>query len=286
MDIGFVGLGQMGAAMAGQLVAAGHAVAVWNRDPRKGDALVAAGATLQDSPAAAAAAGIVVSMLADDAALEAVAFGANGILSAGPGILHISSSTVSVALTDRLAAAHREAGQAFVAAPVLGRPDVAAAGQLSILAAGSDADLARAQPAFDAVGQRVIRIGDEPGMAVAAKLASNFSIASVIETVTEAYAIAGARGVTPQAMYDLFVETGFGNRMFGNYGRMIADAAFEPAGFPLRLGRKDVGLGLAAAGDDAELPFARLLAARMDAIIAADGGKRDWSALGQPPVSN
>ncbi len=285
MDIGFVGLGQMGAAMAGQLAAAGHAVKVWNRDRRKADALVAAGATLQDSPAAAATAGIVVSMLADDAALEAVTFGANGILSAGPGILHISSSTVSVALTDRLAAAHREAGQAFVAAPVLGRPDVAAAGQLSILAAGSDADLARAQPVFDAVGQRVIRVGDEPGMAVAAKLASNFSIASVIETVTEAYAIAGARGVTPQAMYELFVETGFGNRMFGNYGRMIADAAFEPAGFPLRLGRKDVGLGLAAAGDEAELPFARLLAERMDRIIAADGGKRDWSALGQPPAS-
>ena len=285
MDIGFVGLGQMGAAMAGQLVAAGHAVKVWNRDPRKADALVAAGATLQDAPAAAAAAGIVVSMLADDAALEAVAFGANGILSVGPGILHISSSTVSVALTDRLAAAHREAGQAFVAAPVLGRPDVAAAGQLSILAAGSDVDLARSQPVFDAIGQRVIRIGNEPGMAVAAKLASNFSIASVIETVTEAYAIAGARGVTPQAMYDLFVETGFGNRMFGNAGRMIADAAFEPAGFPLRLGRKDVGLGLAAAGDEVELPFARLLAERMDRIIAADGGKRDWSALGQPPAS-
>lgn len=285
MDIGFVGLGQMGGAMAGQLVAAGHAVKVWNRDPRKAEVLIAAGATQAGSAADAAKAEIVVSMLADDAALEAVAFGADGILSAGPGILHISSSTVSVALTDRLAAAHREAGQAFVAAPVLGRPDVAAAGQLSILAAGSDADLARSQPVFDAVGQRVIRVGDEPGMAVAAKLASNFSIASVIETVTEAYAIAGARGVTPQAMYDLFTETGFGNRMFGNYGRMIADAAFEPAGFPLRLGRKDVGLGLAAAGDDAELPFARLLAERMDRIIAADGGRRDWSALGQPPAS-
>lgn len=281
MDIGFVGLGQMGSGMAAQLVRAGHRVQVWNRDAAKAAPLTAAGATLAASPAAAAAAGIVVTMLANDDALDAVVGGPAGILSAGAGVLHVSCSTVSVALTDRLDAAHRQAGQALVSAPVLGRPDVAAAGQLSILAGGSDADIARAQPVFDAIGQRVIRIGREPGMAVAAKLASNTSIAAVIETVTEAFAIAGSRGVEPQAMLDLFVQTDFGNRMFANYGKMVIAQAFEPAGFPLRLGRKDVGLGLAAAGEGAELPLARMIAARMDAIIARGGGNRDWSALGQ-----
>ncbi len=282
MDIGFVGLGQMGSGMAAQLLKAGHRVHVWNRDAAKAAPLTAAGATLAASPAAAASAGIVVSMLANDDALDAVVNGAGGILLAAPGTLHISCSTVGVALTDRLDAAHRDAGQHMVAAPVLGRPDVAAAGQLSILAAGADADLARAQQVFEAIGQRVIRIGGEPGMAVAAKLASNMSIAAVIETVTEAFAIAGSRGVEAQAMLDVFVQTDFGNRMFGNYGKMVIAQAFEPAGFPMRLGRKDVGLGLAAAGADAALPLARMIAARMDAIIANGGGDRDWSALGQP----
>ena len=281
MDIGFVGLGQMGSGMAAQLVKSGHRVQVWNRDVAKTAPLTAAGATLAASPAAAASPGIVVSMLANDDALDAVVSGPDGILSAGADVLHISCSTVSVALTDRLDASHRAAGQRLVAAPVLGRPDVAAAGQLSILAAGSDADLARAQPVFDAIGQRVVHIGSEPGMALAAKLASNMSIAAVIETVTEAFRVAGSRGIEPQAMLDLFVQTDFGSRMFGNYGKIVIAQAFEPAGFPMRLGRKDVGLALAAAGEDAKLPLARLIAARMDAIIESGGGDRDWSALGQ-----
>jgi 3-hydroxyisobutyrate dehydrogenase-like beta-hydroxyacid dehydrogenase len=223
----------------------------------------------------------VLSMLANDQAVEAVAFGPNGILSGGKGVLHVSCSTVSVALTDRLAAAHAGAGQHFVSAQVLGRPDVAAAGQLAIIAAGPDADLARCQPLFEAIGQKVLRMGAEPGMAAAAKLAANVSIAAVIELVTEAFAIAGARGVDAHAMLDLLNETNFGSRMIGIYGGMIADRRFEPAGFPMRLGRKDVGLGLEAAGD-VDLPIARLIAERMERIIARDGGDRDWSALGQP----
>lgn len=281
MDVGFVGLGQMGAAMAGRLVDGGHTVAVWNRDPAKAAALAARGARVAASPAAAASSGIVVTMLADDAALAAVTGGDDGILAAGEGVLHLSCSTVSVGLTDRLAALHRDAGQSLVSAPVLGRPDVAAAGQLSVIAAGAEADLARCAPLFAAIGQRVVAMGAEPGMAAAAKLAANAAIAAVIETLTEALAVAGARGVAAPAMVELFVATDFGSRMFGNYGRMIAAQAFEPAGFPMRLGRKDIGLGLDAAGD-AELPLLRLLAARIDAIIAAGGGERDWSALGQP----
>lgn len=285
MKLGFIGLGQMGAGMAGRLATAGHELVVWNRDRAKAEAFVVEGAgtrgTIAASPAAAAGAGVVFTMLANDDAVEAVTFGDGGILSAGSGVLHVACSTVSVALTERLAAAHREAGQRFLSAQVLGRPDVAAAGQLSIIAAGADADLDACAPLFETIGGMTLRMGSAPAMAAATKLAANFSIAAIIETVSEALRIAGAHGVEPAKMVDFLIETNFGSRMIGVYGPMIAEARFEPAGFPIKLGRKDVGLALAAAGD-ADVPVARLLAERMDGIIAADGGVRDWSALGQP----
>ncbi len=284
MDVGFVGLGNMGAGMAGRLVDAGHVVAVWNRNSAKAAPLVARGARQAASPADAARAGIVFTMLADNAALEAVTQGANGILSAGEGVLHISCSTVSVELTERLTETHRARGQRFVSAPVLGRPDVAAAGGLSVMAAGADEDVARCQPLFAAIGQKVLRMGAEPRMATATKLAANFSIAAVIETVSEAFRIAGEHGVEAERMAEFFVETNFGSRMMGVYAPIIAAQRFEPAGFPMRLGRKDIGLALDAAGN-ADVPVARLIAERMNRIIAVDGGERDWSALGQPPKS-
>jgi 3-hydroxyisobutyrate dehydrogenase-like beta-hydroxyacid dehydrogenase len=280
MDVGFVGLGQMGSGMAGRLIEAGHRVTVWNRDRAKAEPLQARGATVAADPAAAAHAGVVLTMVANDAALEAICFGDKGLLAAGPGILHISCSTVSVALTMRLAAAHEAAGQRFVSAQVLGRPDVAAAGKLSVIAAGPLDDLDAAQPCFDAIGARTIRMGDRPAMAAAAKVAANFGIAAIIETISEQMRIAGAEGVSPARMAQLLIESEFGARIFASYAPMIAEQRFEPAGFPLRLGRKDVGLAIAAA-PDAPLPFAELLASRMDAIIDAGGGERDWSALGQ-----
>ena len=282
MELGFIGLGQMGAGMAARLIEAGHDVTVWNRDRAKAEPLASKGARVAESPAAAARAGVVFTMLANDAAVEAVAFGEAGIIAAGSDVLHVACSTVSVALTERLAAAHREAGQRFVSAQVLGRPDVAAAGQLSIIAAGADADLDVCAPLFDVIGGKTLRMGAEPAMAAATKLAANFSIAAIIETVSEALRIAGVHGVAASRMVDFLVETNFGSRMVGVYAPLIAAERFEPAGFPITLGRKDVGLALAAAGD-ADVPFAHLLAERMDAIIAADGGVRDWSALGQPP---
>jgi len=279
MNIGFIGLGQMGSGMARSLIAPGHKVTVWNRDAAKAGAI--AGATIAATPAEAARAGIVVSMLADDTAVEAVTLAADGIASAGSDILHISCSTVSVALTDRLDAAHRAAGQRFVSAQVLGRPDAAAAGRLVVFAAGNDADLDAARPVFAALGPKLLVIGAEPGMAAAAKLAANFGIAVIAEMVTEAMAIAGARGVTHDAMLDLFKETDFGSRIIDGYGAMIAAQRFEPVGFAMRLGRKDVAFGIEAA-PHAELPVARLLLARMDAIIADGGGDRDWASLGGP----
>jgi 3-hydroxyisobutyrate dehydrogenase-like beta-hydroxyacid dehydrogenase len=283
MDAGFVGLGQMGQGMAQRLLEAGHRLTVWNRDPAKADALVERGAARAETPAGAAKGGIVFTMLANDAALEAVTEGEGGILAAGEGVLHVSCSTVSVALTKRLTEAHRARGQRFVSAQVLGRPDAAAAGRLSIISAGADEDLARLRPLFEVIGAKVLRMGAEPSMAAASKLAANASIAAIIETLSEAYRIAGAEGVTPETMADFFRETDFGSRMMTVYGPLIAAGKFEPAGFPIVLGRKDVGLALDAAGEGADIPFARLLAARMDKIITADGGERDWAALAQPP---
>jgi 3-hydroxyisobutyrate dehydrogenase-like beta-hydroxyacid dehydrogenase len=280
MEVAFIGLGQMGAGMADRLIAAGHQVTVWNRDPAKAAPLAARGAHVAPTPQAAASVGLVFSMLANDEAVEAVTWGAQGVLAAGPDVLHISCSTVSVALTERLTAAHEAAGQRFASAQVLGRPDVAAAGQLSVIAAGAAADLARAQPLFDVIGARTITMGERPAMAAAAKAAANFGIAAIIQTISEQIRIAGAQGVAAERMVDLLVETGFGNRMVGVYGPMIAQERFEPAGFPLRLGRKDVGLAMAAA-QGADLPLAGLIAARMDDIIAQGGGERDWAALGQ-----
>jgi 3-hydroxyisobutyrate dehydrogenase-like beta-hydroxyacid dehydrogenase len=282
MDVGFIGLGQMGQGMAKRLVDAGHSVAVWNRDPRKTEALRSAGAIVAASPRDAAAKGIVLTMLANDAALEAVCLGEDGISEAGKGVLHISCSTVSVALTERLADRHAAAGQQFISAPVLGRPEAAAAGQLVILTAGDQDMLDRSGPLFTAIGQRVVPMGARPAMAAASKLAANFSLAAIIETVTEAFAIAAAGGVSRTALLELFSEVNFGSRMMGAYGKIIADGAFEPAAFPLTLGRKDVGLGLDAIGPDAEAPIAQLLAHRMDALIAHGLGDRDWASLGQP----
>ncbi len=279
MDVGLIGLGQMGSGMARSLLAAGHAVTVWNRDPAKAEAIT--GATVAASPADAARGGIVVSMLADDAAVEAVTFGADGILTAGADVLHVSCSTVSVGLTVRLEAAHRAGGQRFVSAQVLGRPDAAAAGKLVVFAAGSEADIDAARPVFAALGPKLLIMGGEPGMAAAAKLAANFGIAALTEMVTEAMAIVGARGVTRDAMLALFKETDFGSRIIGGYGAMIAAQKFEPVGFAMRLGRKDVAFGIDAA-PQAELPLARMLLARMDAIIADGGGDRDWASLGGP----
>jgi len=276
----FIGLGQMGSGMARNLVAAGHRVTVWNRDRAKAEPFAALGVGIADDVVVAARGGIVMTMLANDAAVEAVVFGEAGLLRAGPGLLHVSSSTVSVALTERLAGAHAAAGQRFVSAQVLGRPDVAAAGKLAVIAAGSTEDLGRVQPLFDAIGAVTHRIGERPAMAAAAKIALNAGIPAIMQMLTEQFRIVSAHGITAAAMAELLLATDYGNRLIGSYGPIIAEARFEPAGFPMRLGRKDLGLALAAVSG-AELPLTELLAERMDAIIATGGGEHDWSALGQ-----
>ncbi len=280
MKIGFIGLGNMGAAMAANLVKAGHDVAVHNRTAAKAQALVTLGAhAAGDIAEACRGRDAVVTMLADDRAVEDAAFGAHGIV-ASLSTLHISSSTISVALSERLTTAHTEAGQRYIAAPVFGRPDAAAAAKLVVAAAGPADDLETAKPIFDAIGQRTFVLGQKPSSANLVKLSGNFLIATVIESLGEAVALVEKGGVDRQVYIDLLTSTLFSAPVYKTYGNLIANKTFSPAGFAAPLGLKDVSLALAAAGDlQVPLPIASLLRDRFLALLANGGEKLDWSAI-------
>ncbi|MCW2513119.1 MAG: 3-hydroxyisobutyrate dehydrogenase [Mycobacterium sp.] len=282
MDIGFIGLGNMGAGMAANLVAAGHRVTAYNRSPGKVDALVARGAQPADTVAQACGGDAVVSMLADDGAVEAVTFGADGILAnLRQGAVHVSSSTISVALAERLVAAHAEAGQGFVTAPVFGRPEAAAAAKLFVVAAGDPVVTQSVSPIFDAIGQRTFVVSEDPTAASLIKLSGNFLIASVIESLGEAMALVGKAGVDKQQYLEILTSTLFGAPVYQTYGGLIARDEFEPAGFAATLGLKDVRLVLAA-GDELRvpLPLASLLRDRFLTLLATGGEHLDWAAVG------
>jgi 3-hydroxyisobutyrate dehydrogenase-like beta-hydroxyacid dehydrogenase len=283
MKLGFIGLGQMGIGMAGNLLKAGHEVTVFNRSPDKAAPLLAQGAVLAATPAAACGGDAVFTMLADDAALEAVSFGADGILGAlGKGAIHISCSTIGVACSARLAAAHEEAGQRFVAAPVFGRPDAAAAGKLFVIAAGAAAALAECAPLLDAIGQRTFIMGDSPPSANLVKLSGNFLIASVIESLGEAIALVAKGGIDPLAYLEMLTSTLFAAPVYKTYGALIAGGNFTPAGFAAPLGQKDIRLTLAAAEQlEVAMPVASLLRDRFLTLLATGGKDLDWSALGR-----
>ena len=279
MKIGFLGLGQMGIGMAANLIKAGHEVTVFNRTTESAKAL--AGARVAVTPADAAAGEAVITMLADDKALEAVALGEGGLLAAmGKGAIHISMSTVSVALSQKLTEAHVEAGQRFVSAPVFGRPDAAAAAKLFIVAAGAERDVEACKPLFDAMGQRLFVLGTEPKVANLVKLSGNFLIATVIESLGEAVALVGKAGVDRHQYVELLTSTLFAAPVYKTYGGLIADRRFKPAGFAAPLGQKDIRLALAAAEDlDVPLPIASLLRDRFLALLAQGDAELDWSAI-------
>jgi 3-hydroxyisobutyrate dehydrogenase-like beta-hydroxyacid dehydrogenase len=282
MKIGFVGLGNMGAAMAGNLVKAGHDVMVYNRTAAKAEPLVALGAHAAANIAdVCRGRDVVITMLADDHAVEDAAFGDRGIVaSLAEGTLHISSSTISVALSARLTAAHVKARQRYIAAPVFGRPDAAAAARLVVAAAGPADMLQLAQPLFDAIGQRTFVVGEKPSAANLVKLSGNFLIATVIESLGEAIALVAKGGVDRHAYVDLLTSTLFNAPVYKVYGNLIADGKFTPAGFAAPLGFKDVSLALAAATDlKVPLPIASLLRDRFLALLANGGEHLDWSAI-------
>lgn len=282
MRIGFIGLGNMGSGMAANLLAAGHDVLAYNRSPGRVSALAERGAVAAESVAAACDADVVVTMLADDAAVESVTFGDGGIVeSLPPGATHVSSSTISITLAERLAATHAESGRHFVSAPVFGRPEAAEAGKLFVVAAGDPAVVADLQPVFDAVGQRTFAVSADPKAANLVKLSGNFLIASMIESLGEAMALVGKAGVDKQDYLDLLTSTLFAAPAYKTYGGLLARDDFEPAGFAAHLGLKDVRLVLAA-GEQLEvpLPVASLLRDRLITLLAAGGRDLDWAALG------
>ncbi|OJZ75529.1 6-phosphogluconate dehydrogenase [Mycobacterium paraffinicum] len=282
MDIGFIGLGNMGHGMATNLLQAGHRVTVYNRSPEKAEALAQQGATAAGTVAEACdSAEVVFTMLADDRAVESVAFGEAGIVaSLAPGTTHVSSSTISVALSGRLAAAHADAGQRYAAAPVFGRPEAAAAAKLFLVAAGEPQVLQPLTPLFDAIGQRTFVVSEEPHTANLVKLSGNFLIASVIESLSEAVALVTKAGVDRQQYVDILTSTLFSAPAYHTYGGLIARRQFEPAGFAAQLGLKDIRLALAA-GEQLQvpLPLASLLRDRFLTLVATGGGHLDWSAL-------
>jgi 3-hydroxyisobutyrate dehydrogenase-like beta-hydroxyacid dehydrogenase len=286
MRIGFIGLGNMGAGMAANLLKAGHEVTAYNRSQDKVAALAEQGAKPARSVAETCDGDIVITMLANDDAVSAVAFGDDGVLaSLQPGTTHVSSSTISVALSERLTAAHAEAGQRFVAAPVFGRPEAAAAAKLFVVAAGADDAVLSLAPVFDAIGQRTFVVSDEPKAANLVKLSGNFLIASVIESLGEAMALVAKAGVDKNDYLEILTSTLFGAPIYKTYGSLIAREEFEPAGFAAELGAKDIRLVLAAAEYlQTPLPIASLLRDRFLTLLANGGGSLDWSAVGALPA--
>ena len=282
MKIGFIGLGNMGAGMAANLLTAGHEVTAYNRSQDKVAALAEQGANPAKTVAETCGGDIVFTMLANDDAVSAVTFGEDGILtSLRPGATHVSSSTISVALSERLAAAHAEAGQRFVAAPVFGRPEAAAAAKLFVVAAGAEDALQPLSPVFDAIGQRTFVVSDEPKAANLVKLSGNFLIASVIESLGEAMALVAKAGVDKNEYLEILTATLFGAPVYKTYGGLIAREEFEPAGFAAELGQKDIRLVLAAAETlQTPLPIASLLRDRFLTLLASGGAHLDWSAVG------
>ncbi len=282
MNIAFLGLGGMGGGMARNLIKHGHSVIAWNRSPEPAAALHADGARIAATPAeAASAAEIAITMLANDEAVESVTLAANGLAEGlTMGAVHVSMSTISVALSEHLATAHEERGQRFAAAPVVGRPDQAQAGKLFIAAAGAADVVERIRPALDAIGQRSFVIGEVPAQANLVKLTGNFLITCVIESLAEAFALTAKGGIETSKVHELLTETLFAAPVYRTYGEIILANRFSPAGFKMTLGQKDNRLvQLAAEKLEVPLPFAAIVRDRFLAALAHGDGELDWSAI-------
>jgi 3-hydroxyisobutyrate dehydrogenase-like beta-hydroxyacid dehydrogenase len=282
MKLGFIGLGRMGSAMAANLVRAGHEVTVFNRTPGKSSALVALGAQEAATLAGACRGEAVITMLADDEAAADIAVGSGGLVeNLSKGAIHLSMSTISVAMSDRLAQAHAQSGQRYVAAPVFGRPDMAAAAKLFIVAAGDPAAIDACRPVFDALGQKTSTIGGVPSAANLVKLTANFLQAAVIESLGEAIALIGKAGIDRRAYVDLLTSTIFTAPAYKIFGPLIADGTFGTAAFAAPLGYKDIRLALAEAETlRVPMPLASLLHDRFLRLFAQGGDNLDWSAIG------
>jgi 3-hydroxyisobutyrate dehydrogenase-like beta-hydroxyacid dehydrogenase len=282
MNIAFIGIGNMGSAMATNLLNAGHTLSVYNRTRSRADALKPLGARIAATPGEAAdGAEVAITMLANDHALESVVFGKGSILdSLPPNAIHISMSTISVALSRRLAAAHAERKQHYISAPVFGRPEAAAAAKLFIDAAGPAAQIERCRPLFDAMGQKTFIAGNDASGANLMKLAGNFLITVVIEGLAESFALVRKAGLDANMFHEILTSSLFNAPIYKTYGALINSQKFEPAGFKLPLGLKDNRLLLAAAEENAvAMPMASLIRDRFLAALGQGMGELDWSAI-------
>ncbi len=280
--IGFIGLGNMGLPMATNLLDSGYSLRVYNRSPEKAQPLLAKGAKIVHTPAEVVESrGLVITMLANDQALDDVVMGENGIISRlGADGIHLSMSTVSPATSKKLAEQHDRQGSHYLAAPVFGRPDAAAARKLWIALSGNAAAKERVKPVLDHLGQGVFDFGDAAESANVVKLTGNFLIISAIEAMAEAFTLAEKNGVDREQLAQLFGQTLFACPIYQNYGRMVAQQQYEPAGFKLSLGLKDVTLALQTARESQmPMPLASLLHDRLLAAVANGKGDLDWTGL-------
>jgi 3-hydroxyisobutyrate dehydrogenase-like beta-hydroxyacid dehydrogenase len=282
MKVGFIGLGNMGSVMARNLIKAGHTLTVYNQTRSRAAELQSLGATVARTPGdAASGAEALITMVADDRAVEDVIFGQGNVIGSLPaGAVHISMSTMGVALSRRLVAAHREKGQHYIAAPVFGRPEAAAAAKIFIAVAGPAEQIARCQSLFDAMGQKTFVVGDEAPAANLVKVTGNFLITTVIESLGEAFALIRKSGVDPNKFLELLTGSLFAAPVYRTYAGMIAADNFEPVGFRMPLGMKDNRLVLAAAEEvSVPMPMASLVRDRMLAAMAQGLGDSDWAAI-------
>ncbi len=286
MKVGFIGLGQMGAGMAASLIRAGHELTVYNRTREKARPLADLGAKVAGSVADACRAEAVFTMLADDRSVESVTLGGEGIeRHLAKGAVHISSSTISVQLAARLTEVHARAGQAFASVPVFGRPPAAAAGKLFVVAAGQTSVVERIKPLLEGLGPKVCVLSERPRDANLLKLSGNFLITAMIEALGEMLALVEKGGLDRRLCMEFLTSTLFDAPVYKNYGAMIVERRFSPAGFAAPLGQKDVRLVLGAAEDlSVPMPLANLVRDRFLRLIANGGEQLDWAAIGDLPA--
>jgi len=288
MQVGFIGLGNMGEPMARNLMRAGHRLTIYNRTRQRAEALGGEGARIADTPAdAAAEAEVLITMLADDRAVRSVLLGAgpdetSAIDALAPEAVHMSASTIGIECSKELEREHRARRQGYVATPVIGRAEAARDKALWVIAAGAPKDIERCRPLMEALGRGITIAGEEPWQANLTKIGVNFMLATVLEAFGEVYAMLEKSGIDPHSFLDVANNGAFRSPVYANYGRMIADRQYEPAGFSLKLGLKDAELALEA-GDavQAPLPFASVLRDHYLQALAHGHGELDWSAVAE-----
>ena len=282
MEVGFIGLGAMGSAMARNLAQAGHKVRAWNRSGDPG----VEGLEMASNPTEVFEADAVFTMLSDDPAIREVLLEPGVLARARHGLVHVVTSTISVAFAGELAAAHAAAGVGYVSAPVLGRPDVAAKGELNILAAGKREAVETVRPLLDVLSKKVWDMGEDPSRANAAKIAANMMITMAIEAMAEAVVLTEANGLPRAEFFQLILGTLFGSRAYESYSANIANETYEP-GFKARLGLKDLRLATEAARDAGHrLPMLDAVRERLGEAVDAGLGDKDWSIMADYTLKN